>query len=389
MNLSAIRVVAEKELKDGLRDRRSLRTILGPLLFGPLVITFMFHQLTSVKEAAEKIRIPVVGAEFAPALVDWLRQQNGVDVTFLHADAESAVRDGRQDFVLAMDEEFEANFRQSRPAPVHILSDPERKSAQAKVSRLTALLSSYSSEMLVLRLIAAGVSPELTTPLKLEENSVANLQQTPAITQVVLMFLLVTVLTAGMQIATDSTAGERERNSLEALLLNPVPRWQLITGKWLAAAIVAFSAMVANLFITKFLFGRLPLEQLGSQFRFGTREMLLLVASVGPAALLGPAIQTYLSCSARSFKEAQSYSVFLILPLVFVGVVTMFYPVRYMTWLFAIPFLSQYSFGSDVLGGNIPNALLLMLAAVEALGITAFFLWLAARRFANEQVIFA
>src|SRR5437764_420845 len=49
---------------------------------------------------------------------------------------------------------------------------------------------------------------------------------------IILMFSVVTLMTAGMQIATDSTAGERERKSLEPLLVNPVPRWQLITGKW-------------------------------------------------------------------------------------------------------------------------------------------------------------
>jgi sodium transport system permease protein len=387
VKLSGITVVAEKELRDGFRDRRSLRTILGPLFFGPLVVTFMFHQLIGLKEAAEKVRIPIAGAEFAPALVDWLRQQDGVDVVSLPGDAESAVRNGNEDVVLAINQTFATNFRESRPAPIHVLSDSLRKSAQPKVTRLTALLAAYNAETTALRLIVRGVSPELSAPLKMEEDSVANLQQPAAVLQVVVMFLLVTVLTAGMQIATDSTAGERERRSLEALLLNPVPPWQLITGKWLAASALAFAAMLMNLFIIKFLFGRLPLDQLGGRFRFGIVELLLLVASVGPAALLGPAIQTYLSCSARSFKEAQSYSVFLMLPLIFAGVITMFYPISRTTWLLAIPFLSQYSLANGVLGGQAPSALWLVAVATEILCLSAFFLWLAARRFASEKVI--
>jgi len=389
MNLQAIKVVAEKEFRDGLRDRRSLRTLLGPLLFGPLIVTFMFHQTTGLKQAAEHVRIPVVGAEFAPHLVEWLRQQSGVDVTALQADAELTVRNGSEDVVLSIDREFSTDFGESRPALVQILSDSTATAAQPVVTRLSSLLAAYNAEIGAFRLITRGINPAVAVPLKVEAATISSAQHPATILQVILMFVVVTVLTAGLQIASDSTAGERERGSLEALLLNPVPRWQLITGKWLAASMMAFAAMILNLLLMKLLLARLPVEQLGGRFRFGNLQILLLVATMGPIAMLGPAIQTYLSCSAKSFKEAQSYSVFLVLPLIFIGIIAMFYPIKRLPWLAAVPFLSQYSLGADILSGVAPPPIILAFVAAEAISIGAVFLWLASRRFASEQIIFA
>lgn len=389
MNLSRLRIVARKELTDAFRDRRAIYVVLFSALFGPIMISFLLNQIAGQEKAAQEIQIPVVGRELGPVLVNWLEQQNGVELVAGPTDAEAAVRDRKVDYVLVIEKEFAEKFRDSRPAPVQVVSDSTRETSRAKVRRLRALLTRFSSETGSLRLIARGVSPSVASALKVEDIEVSNSQQRAAMVfNMIPMFLILTAFTAGMQIATDSTAGERERGSLEPLLLNPVQRWQLVTGKWLAAVMAAFGGMVATLIVTSVVLSRLSLEDLGIRNQLGTPELLLLIVAIAPMALMAPAMQVYLSCFAKSFKEAQSYMSFLILVAIIPGMASIFHPIANKTWMQPIPIIGQNALAMDILGGKVPSPVILIAAALAALAFAGTFLWLAARSFSSEKIIF-
>ena len=110
------------------------------------------------------------------------------------------------------------------PAPVKLVSDVTRDGARPKVARVRDLIATYSQMIGGLRLITRGVAPSVATAVRIEEVEVSSSQQRLATQLSILPLLLVlAALIGGMQIAIDSTAGERERGSLEPLLLNPVP----------------------------------------------------------------------------------------------------------------------------------------------------------------------
>ncbi len=389
MNLERMIVVARKELTDSFRDKRALYGIAFGSLFGPLLIGFMLTQEAKQERAAQEIKIPVVGRANSPMLVHWLAQQAGVEIVNGPADAEQAVRDSKEDFVLVIKKEFAEKFSAVRPAPVQIVSDSNRMSTHAKVRRLRSLLTRFSSEIGSLRLIARGVSPALASPLKVEDVEISSAQQSIArLFNFIPLFVIMAAFTAGMQIATDSTAGERERLSLEPLLINPVPRWQLVGGKWLASAVAALGGMAATLAITAFILSRLSLEDLGVRFHLGWPECLLIFAAVAPMGLLAPAIQVYLACFAKTFKEAQTYMSFLILAAIAPSMLSLFYPLADKPWMRPIPFLGQSLLANDVLGGIIPSVWMFLAAAAAAMVVTAVFLWLATRLFYSEKIIF-
>ena len=389
MSLSRILAVTRKELIDGFRDRRALYTILFGTLFGPALIGFMLHQIAGQEKAAQEIQIPVIGRERAPILVNWLAQQSGVEIVAGPSGPETAVRDRKFDVVLVIDKEFAAKFRESRSAPVQVFSDSTNETGRAKVRRLNGLLDRFSGETGSLRLIARGVSPEIASALKIEAVEVSNAQQRAAtVLNILPMFLILAAFTAGMQIATDSTAGERERGSLEPLLLNPILRWQLVAGKWLAAVAAAFAGMLGTLLITSVMLSKLALEDLGVRFHLDAPQMLLLVAALAPMAFLAPALQMYLSCFAKSFKEAQSYMGFLIFGVTIPGVLSVFYPLTNRPWLQPVPIVGQYALGSEILGGKVPSPLILIAAALSMLCLAALLLWLAKRLFSDEKIIF-
>jgi sodium transport system permease protein len=388
MNLSRIIIVARKELMDGFRDKRALYTVILSSLFGPLLIAFMLNSFAGQQRAAQEIKIPVVGQQYGPVLVQWLGQQRGVEIIAGPADAEAAVRDRKQEFVLVIDKDFAEKFRNSRPALVKVVSDSTRQSSEPKVRRLHKLLDGFNGQMGSLRLIAHGVSPVIASALKVEDVEISNAQQRSAtIFNTIPLFIIAAAFTVAMQIATDATAGERERGSLEPLLVNPVPRWQFIAGKWLAAASVSIVGMLATLAITAYVLTRLPLEDLDIRNHLGVPECLMLGLALIPIGLMAPAMQIYLACFAKSFKEAQSYMTFLILAAVLPGTITTFYPISDKPWLKPIPILGQYSISIDILGGKFPSPWLLLASAVLALTLCAVCLWLASRLFSSEKII--
>ena len=389
MNISRTLVVVRKELIDAIRDRRAIYSILFGALIGPILIGFMLNRIADQQRSAQEIRVPVVGREYAPVLVNWLEQQSGVEIVPGPANAETAVRDRALDFVLVIPKEFPEKFRQSRPAPVQVVSDSSRQSVRGKVQRLRNLLSRYSAETGGLRLAARGVSPAIASAVNIEDIEVSSAQQRAAqVFNVIPMFLIISAFAAGMQIATDSTAGERERGSLEPLLVNPIPRLELVTGKWIAAVASAAAGITLSLVITSAVLLSVRLEDLGFRFNLTLYDALLLLAATLPAALLAPSIQMYLASFAKSFKEAQSYiGVLMLLPTI-PGVVAGFYPLGNRPWMAPIPILGQFSLSTDILSGKPPSLVMLSLAALSAVAVGFFFISLTTRLFSKEKIIF-
>lgn len=388
MNLERLIVVTRKELTDGFRDRRATYTVILSALFGPLLVAFMLNQLAGQQRAAQEIKIPIVGSQYAPILVHWLQQQSGVEIIDGPADAEAAVRDRKQEIVLIIEKDFAERFRDSRAAPIKVVSDSTRQSSEPKVKRLHTLLNRFNGEMASLRLMARGISPVVASVLKVEDVEVSNAQQRAAtIFNVIPIFLIAAAFTAGMQIATDATAGERERSSLEPLLINPVPRWQIIGGKWLAAVVASLGGMAATLLITAYVLSRLSLEDLGVRYHLGASECLLLFLALVPMGLIAPAIQIYLACFAKTFKEAQSYMAFLVLAAVLPGLLATFYPVGDKPWIKPIPIIGQYAVSVGILGGKIPSLWVLLVSAAGCVLFAFLFLALATRLFSSEKII--
>lgn len=389
MSLSRMAIVASKELTDAFRDKRAIYTVLFSTLFGPILIAFMFRQIAGQEKAAQEIQIPVVGRENAPILMNWLQQQSGIEIVNGPADPEQAVTDRKVDVVIIVEKDFGEKFSESRPAPVKVVSDSTRSNIRAKVRRVNGLLNRFSAEIGNLRLIARGVSPAVASTLKVEQVEVSSAKQRAAMLfNFIPMFLILAAFSTGMQIATDSTAGERERQSLEPLLLNPVPRWELVAGKWMAATAAAFLGLAGTLAFTAFVMSKLSLEDLGVRFRMDTPQLLMLLAAVGPMAFVAPAVQVYLSCFAKSFKEAQSYMGFLIMAVTIPGVISSLYPISNKPWMQPIPILGQYAMGTEILSGKVPSPLMFGIAGVSALALAGVFLYLASRLFSSEKIIF-
>lgn len=387
--LSQMLVVTRKELRDAFRDRRAIYSVLFGSLFGPILVGVMFNAIADRQREIEDITVPVVGMAHAPALVEWLRQQSGVTVVEGPADAEAAVRDRKEDVIVVIPEDYAKKFRASRPVELQVVSDGSRSASRPKVQRVRGLLQRYNGEVAALRLIGRGVSPAVVTPIQIQDREVSSAQQRAAvILNFIPLFIVLAAFTGGMQIATDSTAGERERGSLEPLLVNPAPRVVIAAGKWLAAAVSATLSVAITTTLCLALLRFIPLQDLGIRFRLGPEQVAWLLAAVLPMCLLSTAIQTYLSTFARSFKEAQTYMGYLIMVPMLPGLLSSVYPITSQPWMYPIPILGQHLLASDVLGGKSPAPVMFGLAALAALVTAMLLVRLTTRLLQRERIIF-
>lgn len=389
IRLRQLIAIARKELVDGLRDRRSLATLLFSTVMTPALLGVLLTTTAGSQRGAEDLTLPVVGAEHAPAFVTWLGQQTGVTVVPGPADPQQAVLDRSEDVVLIIEPDFMDRMRRAQPAEVKLVAESSRDRSRPKVARVRALVGGYAGQLASLRLIARGVAPGIASPIRLEDVEVSSSQARLAqLLSFLPLLLVIAGLVGGMQIAIDSTAGERERGSLEPLLLNPVPRWVIAGGKWLAASVLGCVSVVVSMLITVNVLRRIPWHDLGIRFRVTDAELFSLLLLLLPLAVLLAAVVLYASTFARSFKEAQGYMGMLMLVPMLPGMLATVYPLSRRPWLAPVPVLGQYALASDALAGQPPTMGGYLLAGAVTLACAVGLVWLTARALTRERIVF-
>jgi sodium transport system permease protein len=380
--------ILRKELRDHLRDRRSIFSGLLMPLLGPAMMLGLFALLASWMREDRPLRMPVVGAKNAPTLIAFL-QRHGALVESAPADYEAQVRDGKLDFALSVPEDYAKEFEAGRSAPLQLIEDSSLNKSRPQVLRARRLLDAWVRRTSALRMIARGVSPTLVSPLELTEVDLATPEKTAANVLAMLpVYLLMAVFVGGLYLAIDCTAGERERGSLEALLVNPVGRGAIVMGKWLAVAVATLAAVLVSLSGFAVALEALPLQNLGVRFHFGAATVAGLLAACVPMALFASALQMTLAFFARSFKEATTYLSLLmmvpILPAVFFAV----QPVKSALWMMLLPVVGQTLLMGDAMRGEPSPASWYALAGLASLAGSAALLAWAARLLKSEKIVF-
>jgi sodium transport system permease protein len=350
----SVGVVLVKEVVDALRDRRTLLRLMIPaVLMGPLLLMAISGLISSLEERAEKREVMVVGMEHAPTLRNFLERQT-YSITTAPQDYEARLRASTLLVpVLVVGPQFERELLEGERPSVELVSDSSNQRAGSGVPALLRLLAGFNQERATLSLALRGVSTELLQPVSVNERDLASIQaRATRITAIVPMFILMAVLYGALTAALDSTAGERERGSLEPLLMNPVQHLALVIGKWGAVAILGMAvALIASLsFVPAQWF--LRSDSLQAMFQFGMPEVIaFLLLQLPLAAGLG-AVLMALAIRSKTFKEAQAGSGLIIALVGLAPMVSMLNPGGDAPWYLWVPGLSQNTLMMLVLKGE-------------------------------------
>lgn len=388
--MKKILVIFQKEVLDNLRDRRSWVTGFFWALFGPLLLGGMIMLLgNSIREKVEEaLDLPVAGAEHAPNLIAFLEQQ---DVNILPAppDPEAAVIAGDINVALIIPEDYGEKFTAGKTAEVQLVFDSTRQPAMPDISRAQSLLEGYDRYIGLLRLSLRGVSPEVIRVVQIEELDTATPQSQALIFLSMLpYFIIFAIFNGASPVITDATAGERERGSLEPLLINPLPRGWVAVGKMLAAMPFATLNLVITLAGFAAVFRLLPIEEmLGVQIGFDLGALLSVFLICLPIVILACAIQTLIASFAKTTKEAGTYLPFIGLIPSLPGIALAFLPVKPDLWTMLIPtfgqqiLINQFLRAEPILASNI------LISTVLTMLLAAVITFIAIKLYEGERII--
>jgi sodium transport system permease protein len=382
-----------KEVLDNFRDRRTLASalLMGPI-FGPVLFAFVINLSVerSLEDQQSTMELPVIGQAYAPNLVAFLRSRN-IDVVDGPKDlaaAMDAVKTGVHDIVLVIPREFGEQLANTIPAKIELVSDQANTDADREARRARSALMAYNQLLAGARVVARGINPRALQPLNIDEVDVS----TPSGRSALLLgmmsyFFVFAALMGGMYLAIDTTAGERERGSLEPLLSLPVTRDQLILGKIAATCLFMTLSLTLSLLAFYVSLGFMPLEKLGMTPNFGPGVLLAALAIFLPFMLVGAALMTLVASFTKSYREAQTWlSVVLIaptLPILIVSILTLRPRFEFMF----IPSLSQHLLLVDMVKNEPVNALHVTISVVSTLILGVLLTWVCARLYRREGLL--
>lgn len=385
--MNALNTVFRKELLDLFRDKK---TLYLSLLMGPIVLPILILGLgklakdRATTQLESPLELPVIGAEHAPNLVNYLAGRNVV-IKPAPKNPDGAIAAQSVDVILSIPAGFGEKWRASEPAPVEILMDSSRRDSDIPVQRLENLLENYSRTTGALRLLARGVNPGVNQGVLVGHKDLATPESRIGQALAFLPYLLIlTGFLGGAALVIDATAGERERQSLEPLLATPASRGQIMSGKIMAACAVGLLGLLLTLLAFKLSFMLAP--SLGIKLSISWLQIFKLLVVLVPIVLIGTCLLTAIAAGAKSVKEAQSYMSLLMFLPILPTIILMVNPIKNQLWQFAVPFLAQNQMILKIVRTEAVSATEWAVYLASGLGLSAVLWFIAARRYHNEKL---
>ena len=381
-----------KEIVDNIRDRRTLTTMVVSIVIGPLLIfgILWFTEKTVEEETdlvnAQAIQLPVVGAEYAPNLMVWLGQNN-IEIIDPPKDIQDAISTGKQRVVLSIDSSYPEAFKKAKTAPVRLIHDGSISGLE-KISfhRVQSAIQGYSEKVGALRLIARGVTPEVTQVIQVNISDVSTPQARNAQILTMLPYIVIIfIMVGGMYLAIDTTAGEREKGSLEPLLTQAVQRHIIVLAKLSATIVFSAATFLLVLIGLALAFKYIPIESIS--LVIGPQQIIKIFITCLPFVFVACAMMVLLASFTKSYKEAQSYLGMLMmvpsLPLILLGLLSPEPSVNNM-W---VPSLSHGLIMIETLKGEEISASLIGLSAISSMVVAVLLTWVAVKLYQRERIL--
>lgn len=380
----------KKEILDSVRDKRSVMAALMGALVGPIIMVTMFTFSIEQSRSQDTLYVEIENAGLAPQIVE-LFERADIHQFKMPEEGKKIVVDGEETthsgIVVTFTETFATNLGKAKPAEVIITTDHSDQDARSKVGRLKTVLNGYQSSVIATRLIARGISPNVVNAVKVTDRDTSTPEsKSGMLLGMMAVFILMSIFISSTNVAIDTSAGERERNSLELLLMQPVSTFDVVAAKTINTAFYGMLGATLTLILTTVLFPFVPLHKIGLAFNFDAILALKIWLILLPLTLFAASFQLASAFHAKSFKEAQSYIQYsLAIPTVIPMMIEiMEYKHDLLQW---IPVVSQQQAISQLVRGELENygpvAIGFVITLLVSIGISLF----TAKSLRSEKVV--
>jgi sodium transport system permease protein len=378
--------IARKECLEILRDRRSLVTGLFYGIWGPLVMSIALIAMARQQGEIGPIIIGARGVESAPSLVAFLKSR---DVTLdVVDDPDAALRTQQMTTALVVDDAFSQRFRNSQTAEITVLFNSTRPESSRQAAHIRSILLDYSRNVADTRLVTRGIAPAAIAPVRVVERDFATVSDRAGRTFATMpVFLLLAAFIGGMSVAADVAAGERERGSLESLLLHPVTRQSIVAGKWIAVSLATLATVAVAIAVSYVVLRHPRLTQLDLPIGMSVAEALTLLAILAPLAIAASSLQLLIAFHTRTFKEAQAKLQMLIFVPMIPGFMFAFGSLQPAAWMAFAPMIGQHMLVTNLVRGEALSTSGAVALSLVTLAVAAGAAAAAARQLDRETVL--
>ena len=361
-----------KELKEALRDRRTLLlSVFLPILL-LTGLTLFYESLIATDE--DETYTLAVKPSLENEAKNLLKSFPQIDVQSFEEPAD-AVTSGKAAAALQAGARFNEEIQQGKQATFTLYGDSYSQDGAFVLSQIEAALSAYEKQVITERLQSINADASLISPIKVVTNEIGNDAENATSINILSLFLPI-IITGAYPLASDLFAGEKDRKTMEALLMTPVSRGKILLAKWLTistigslAGIVSIVAVTLELiFLT---------DELKKGFDLGNDLWIIipiaLVISILFSLFIG-ALQMSASIISKTVKESQNYlspiTMLVILPSLFLGSVGL-HELKVQDFL--IPFFNIYALFKELIYGVIDYQNIFLTIGSLIISIVIFF----------------
>ena len=331
MSLRNVGIVYRKELREALRDRRTLvSSLLVPLLLFPLLTAGLGAAISVLMgQANEEIyKVMLLGGNDSPRIVDDLQKLKTIEIVPLAPNWKDQIIDKQIRAAIEIPARFQNDLSSQQPATLKIYNYEGDLKSSLATDRIKERLENYRDGIVKESLSAKNISVETLKPFLVEKQNVAPKEKVggAAFGGVIGYMVILLCMTGCMYPAMDLTAGEKERGTMETILSSPISRTHLVLGKFflvLTTSLVTAALSVTSMGVSFWMLERLhAFDKAGNdaaqlQLSIGIKQVLSVFIMVLPLAVLFSAAVMTVALFAKSYKEAQSY----ITPLMFIVII--------------------------------------------------------------------
>ncbi len=297
-----------KEMKDSFRDRRTLLlTVLLPIIMMTGLVLFYENM---VSDGEGETYLLAVDNSFSTAEESIFASYE--NITFVKSDnPEGVLQEGEAQAALLMDDNFLNSVEQGVTTSVTVVGDSFSQNSSNLMNLVTSALAVYKNSVIAERLEAQGTAQELVQPFTLDQKELS--EENPTINLIAMLIPLILALAIGIgagPAASDLFAGEKEKKTMEALLMTPVNRMSLLMAKWLTIVSIGSLTGIITLLVVALEINFLT-ENLKSAVSLKENVFLVIGFAILVSVIYSMFVATILmitSIVAKTVKESQSYS---------------------------------------------------------------------------------
>lgn len=322
MRWNFILTIYLKELRDSLRDRRTLISmIVIPTLIIPVLIFGVGSIMSKVMKQAhdEATSVIIINGTGSPAIVAALKADKKFRIVAAEGDYKQLISDKKVRVAVEIPGDFEASLKSGEPKTVMLYHYEGELKSGLGAAELERFFRAWREKAIAARLAERGLPATLVKPFEVKRQNVAPPEKVGgnAFGGFIPYLIIILCFTGAMYPAMDLTAGEKERGTMETLLCSPVSRINIVLGKFLMVLTASVTTILLSMLSMALsaAIGIMSLGQPATAARAAGNTiptidplgLLGVVAMVAPVAVFFAALLLAISLFAKSYKEAQSY----------------------------------------------------------------------------------